>query len=183
MIAALPVGETSLPGAQADNKASTKAANVDLETMCLPLLRLTRVAIKTPSVIPVAPPPFDHESRIVSHLPSPITVAPIRCFREHYRSPEQRGNRRGANGTLQHRAASGAIRSSRPCKATRSPLRCIGAGWAVSQSCWPRCPISAAATWSAGARRSPATAMCCCNAVTRQRTIAPRRCPDCRPAL
>jgi hypothetical protein len=53
----------------------------------------------------------------------------------------------------------------------------------VSQSCWPRCPISAAATWSAGARRSPATAMCCCNAVTRQRTIAPQRCPDYRPAL
>jgi hypothetical protein len=90
VIAASPVGETSLPGAQADNKASTKAANVDLETMCSPLLRLTRVAIETPSVVPVAPPPFDRESRIVSHLPSPITVAPIRCFREHYRSPEQR---------------------------------------------------------------------------------------------
>jgi hypothetical protein len=102
VIAASPVGETSLPGAQADNKASTKAANVDLETMCSPLLRLTRVAIETPSVIPVAPPPFDRESRIVSHLPSPITVAPIRCFREHYRSPAQRGNGRRANGTLQH---------------------------------------------------------------------------------
>ena len=45
---------------------------------------MPRVAIETPFLVPVAPPPFDRESRIVSHLPSPITVASIRCFREDY---------------------------------------------------------------------------------------------------
>lgn len=73
------------------------------------------------------------ESRIVSHLPSPITVAPIRCFREHYRSPEQRDNGRRANGTLQHRAASGAIRSSRPYKAMQRRTRSLYRRWLGGQ--------------------------------------------------
>ena len=49
---------------------------------------------------------------------------------------------------------------------TRSPLRCIGAGCAVSRSCWPHFPSFAAAIWSAGARRCRATAMCCWNSPT-----------------
>jgi hypothetical protein len=60
---------------------------------------------------------------------------------------------------------------------TRSPLRCIGGGWAVSRSCWPRCPSSAAAIWSVGARRCHATVMCCWNSPTNDSAALPGRPP------